>query len=115
MVRGAVDWESGTGTPSAPTFTHCTTLGEALPFPEPQLPFLDSEEGTERPPQPLPASAMHTQAKVKANRGNDAELRFTTGSYHNAMIFCADEELLGAARDEMACNCYYHCCYCGGR
>lgn len=85
MVGGAVDWESGTGTPSAPTFTHCTTLGEALPFPEPPLPFLDSEEGAERPPQPPPATTMHTQAKVKANCGNDAELRFTPGGYHNTM------------------------------
>ena len=49
------------------------TLGES-PFPEPQFPCLESEEGTERPPKSLPVIAAHTQAKVRVNPGNEAEL-----------------------------------------
>lgn len=90
---GALDWESGMWAPLALTVSQYTTLGKTLPFPEPQLPCLESEEGTERAPQPLPATALHTRAKVKVNCGNNAELRFTTRSYHNTMISCADQEL----------------------
>lgn len=41
IVGGARDWESGTWTPLALTVTHCVTLGESFPFPEPQLPCLE--------------------------------------------------------------------------
>lgn len=43
------------------TVTYCVTLGESLPFPEPQLPCLERKEGTEKSPKPLPVTAAHTQ------------------------------------------------------
>lgn len=94
-------------TPSALTIAYCTTLGESLPFPEPRLSGLESEEGTERPPQPLPAQLCALRPK-SGLRGNDAELGCAPGGYHNTRIVCADEELRGAAG-----ACKYSYDYCG--